>query len=165
MKKRLYDYLFSGIVLVCVLFIACPAPDSSGGGTRPPDDNTPQTSLAPLITAHPAGGDYWQGETIAPLQVSASGSGALSYQWYTAADAEAANGSPIAGAVNHSYTPPETAAGDYYYYVKVTNTESQKPAAAKQSRTAHIKIAAPAGGPVNTGGKTLACPAPARAAG
>jgi glucuronoarabinoxylan endo-1,4-beta-xylanase len=159
MKTRLCNYVISGILLVhALLFAACPAPEPDGEKT-PPNGNAGQSSLAPLITAQPAGGDYWQGETIAPLKVTANGSGSLTYQWYKAlspAEAEAANGSPIAGASSPAYTPSETAPGDYYYYAKVTNTEGQKPAAAKQSKTAHVKITTPQGGPINTGGKTLA---------
>jgi hypothetical protein len=47
--------------------------------------------------------------------------GTLSYQWHSRAGGE---WTAISGATAASYTPPTSAAGVVYYYVRVTNTNS-----------------------------------------
>ncbi|WP_298286907.1 hypothetical protein, partial [uncultured Lutibacter sp.] len=57
------------------------------------------------------------GSPIGALTVSASGTGAISYQWYSNTSASTTGGTLINGATTSSYTPTDTTAGTYYYYV------------------------------------------------
>ena len=69
--------------------------------------------------------------------VSASGNelaGELSYQWYSNSEPHNANGTAINGATTNSYKPSVDVAGNYYYYVVVSNFAS---AATAESKTAH----------------------------
>ncbi|WP_298289208.1 hypothetical protein, partial [uncultured Lutibacter sp.] len=57
------------------------------------------------------------GSPIGALTVSASGTGTISYQWYSNTSASTTGGTLINGATSSSYTPTDTTAGTYYYYV------------------------------------------------
>ena len=91
-------------------------------------------SAAPVITTQPADGNYYEGATIAALEVVATGSGELSYQWYLGVDA-------IDGATAATYTPTVSAIGSYVYHCVVTNTEAGHPATSLASANATVTIA------------------------
>ena len=89
-------------------------------------------SDAPEIKAQSAGGTYNVGDPIAPLSVTATGSGTLTYQWKK-------DGVNISGATESSYTP--SAAGTYTCVV--TNTEDGKSPTSITSDEAEITIIDP----------------------
>ncbi|MGP1474236.1 MAG: hypothetical protein ACTTJ1_02390 [Treponema sp.] len=80
-------------------------------------DSSKTNANVPSISVHPASKTYNKGETPDVLTVTASStdSGTLTYQWYV-------NGKEIDGATTPSYTPKIDKAGEFTYYVKVTNT-------------------------------------------
>ena len=90
-------------------------------------------SAAPVITTQPVGANYTEGAAIAALEVVATGSGDLSYQWYLGDDA-------IDGATTASYTPIVSAINSYVYHCVVTNTEAGHPATSLASNNATITI-------------------------
>jgi hypothetical protein len=93
----------------------------------------PEPSADPVITAQPASANYYEGATIAALEVVATGE-SLSYQWYLGADA-------ISGAESATYTPTVSAIGSYEYHCVVTNTEAGKLPTSLASDNATITIA------------------------
>ncbi|MFF5995168.1 S-layer homology domain-containing protein, partial [Lysinibacillus sp. KU-BSD001] len=58
------------------------------------------------------------------LNVAASGGVSLSYQWYSNTTNSTSGGTLIPGATSATYAPPTDTAGTMYYYVVVTNTDS-----------------------------------------
>ncbi|MDV7188590.1 PKD-like domain-containing protein, partial [Lutibacter sp. TH_r2] len=56
------------------------------------------------------------GSTVADLTVGASGTGAVSYQWYSNTSANTTDGTLISGATSATYTPDGSTAGTFYYY-------------------------------------------------
>lgn len=60
--------------------------------------------------------------TPAPLTIAYSGgTGTVSYQWFSNSANSNTGGSPIAGAISSTYTPPVyTIPGNYYYYATVS---------------------------------------------
>ncbi len=56
-----------------------------------------------------------------PANLTATATGATSYQWYTNTAATNSGGTPISGATNSAYTPPTNVAGTQYYYVVALN--------------------------------------------
>ncbi|MGP1368066.1 MAG: hypothetical protein ACTTKX_02245 [Treponema sp.] len=80
-------------------------------------DLSKTNAKVPLISAHPASKTYNKGNAPDALTVTASStdSGTLTYQWYV-------NGNVISGGTNYNYTPKTDEAGEFTYYVKVTNT-------------------------------------------
>jgi len=85
-------------------------------------------AAAPTISVQPVGKAYMGGHqpaAVTPLTVTASvGAGTLSYQWYSNTSNSTTGATLITGATSASYTPPVTAAGDVYYFVRVTNTNN-----------------------------------------
>ena len=72
------------------------------------------------IGTQPTGATYCQNGTASALTVSASGTGTLSYQWYSNSNNSNSGGTSLGssnGANTSSYTPPTTTAGTIYYYV------------------------------------------------
>jgi hypothetical protein len=57
------------------------------------------------------------------LSVAATGTGTITYQWYSNASPSNSGGSMISGATASSYSPPTTVAGTKYYYVVATNPQ------------------------------------------
>ena len=53
---------------------------------------------------------------FSPISVTATGTGTLTYQWYSNTSAANTGGTLITGATSSSYTPLSTAAGTLYYY-------------------------------------------------
>ncbi|MDR2602847.1 MAG: hypothetical protein LBC53_10445, partial [Spirochaetaceae bacterium] len=78
------------------------------------------------ITAQPQGAVYSQGAqaTAMFVEVEADADGVLTYQWYSGAENNTANGSAIEGATEASYTPPTAELGVVYYYVTVNSLPS-----------------------------------------
>jgi hypothetical protein len=77
-----------------------------GGGTQPPATNAPQ------ITAQPVNASVAAGQT-ATFNVTASGSGTLTYQWYW-------YGTNVVGATSSSWTTPATVLGNSNSMIYVT---------------------------------------------
>lgn len=84
-------------------------------------------SKYPTITEQPQSASYIVGDTAAPLTVAATpanGSGSVSYQWYKS-DNRDYNGIAIEQSGNSaSYIPDVNTSGNYYYYVAVTDSET-----------------------------------------
>jgi hypothetical protein len=82
-------------------------------------------ALAPSITTQPLTQTAIYGSTKT-LNVTATtnDSGVLSYQWFSNTAASTLGGTLIDGATQSSYTIPTNAAGSFYYYVIVTNTNN-----------------------------------------
>ena len=80
-------------------------------------DTSKTNAKEPSITTQPTGKSYNKGESATPLSVTAisTGVGTLTYQWYK-------DGAELSGATNQTYTPKTDTAGEFTYYVKVTNT-------------------------------------------
>ncbi len=76
----------------------------------------------PTIKSQPQGTNLQKGQ-VTSLSVSATGTeGAeLNYQWYSNAVNSTTGGTPIAGAINAQYQPPEKE-GSMFYYVAVWET-------------------------------------------
>ena len=93
-------------------------------------DTSKTNAKEPSITTQPAGKSYNKGESATPLSVTAtvSDGGVLSYQWYK-------DGKEIDGETNPSYTPKTDTAGEFTYYVKVTNTIPDSPLVGTKSAT------------------------------
>lgn len=56
-----------------------------------------------------------------PISVTASGTGLLTYQWYSNTSNSNSGGIAITGATSSSFTPPSTIAGTTYYYAVVAS--------------------------------------------
>ncbi|MGI6665645.1 MAG: putative Ig domain-containing protein [Christensenellaceae bacterium] len=82
----------------------------------------------PIITTQPEGATYKVGDTAEAMEVavaSLNDGGVLSYQWYTAVSESSYEGAvEIGSATSASYVPPTNVEGDFYYFVRVTNTNS-----------------------------------------
>ncbi len=77
----------------------------------------------PKITAQPiAATTYVDG--IVTLSLTATGSSALTYQWYNNTKASTTGASIISDATNSSFTAPTTATETQYYFCVVTNTDN-----------------------------------------
>lgn len=85
-------------------------------------------SAEPTISAQPSTStaQYIKDATATALSVTATGSGEVTYQWYSNTTASNADGTIIDGATSASYTPSTAAVGTLYYYCAVTNTETSK---------------------------------------
>ena len=88
-----------------------------------------EPSAAPVITTQPVGASYDAGKTVTPLNVAATGSGTLSYQWQK-------DGVNIPGAIAETYTPNVSGS----YTCVVTNTEAGHSATSVTSDAAVITI-------------------------
>lgn len=55
------------------------------------------------------------------FSVTATGTGTVSYQWYSNTVNSNTSGTLITGATNNTYTPPATDVGTLYYYVEITD--------------------------------------------
>jgi hypothetical protein len=103
----------------------------------------------PTVSTQPVSAEYtWAGApaampTITALSVAgaAANSGAITYQWYSAAT-ETGPGAEIATATAATYTPAPTDYGRYYYYCQVIETVSGRTVATFSNR-ANIHIAPP----------------------
>lgn len=93
-------------------------------------DSSKINAKVPQISVHPEGKSYNKGESATPLSVTATSTdgGTLTYQWYV-------DGKKIDGETNPSYTPKTDTAGEFTYYVKVTNTIPDSPLVGTKSAT------------------------------
>ncbi|MEB2776208.1 hypothetical protein SYJ56_12870 [Algoriphagus sp. D3-2-R+10] len=60
------------------------------------------------------------GDTFSELSVTATGTGTLSYQWFSNDDPDKTGATPV-GTNSPTFTPPADAIGTTYYYVEVTS--------------------------------------------
>ncbi len=74
------------------------------------------TSISSNITANTT---VCSGTSITPLSVTASGSGTLTYQWYSNTTNSTMGGTAINAATSSTYTPSIINAGTNYYYVVI----------------------------------------------
>jgi len=81
-------------------------------------------AATPVISEHPIGGVYSQGDTATALSVQAgvSDGGVLSYQWYSNTVNSNTGGTLVSSA--SAYTPSTSTVGTLYYYAVVTNTNN-----------------------------------------
>jgi hypothetical protein len=87
---------------------------ASGPPAEQTNSNTAAITVVspPAITVQPASQSIVSGQTVA-LSVTATGTGALSYQWYSGLSGNTAN--PIAGATSATYTTPALSATASYW--------------------------------------------------
>jgi hypothetical protein len=82
----------------------------------------------PTITVHPKDANYYvtQTEPVANLSVTVTlpASGTLSYQWWSASTAADTGAAIASNATGSTYTPSIADAGDTWYWVVVTNTDT-----------------------------------------
>jgi hypothetical protein len=97
-----------------------------GEATLKGTENLKVNAENPQITTQPASDFYLAGTTsFKTLTVTASvARGNLTYQWYSNTTNSNEGGTPIGSATTFSYVPPITTPGIYYYYVVVTNTDT-----------------------------------------
>lgn len=77
---------------------------------------------APAINTQPQPATYCLNPlTVTPLQVAATGTGTLTYQWYSNTANSTTNSTLIPGATSSSYVPQTGTAGTSYYYCVVTD--------------------------------------------
>lgn len=86
---------------------------------------TSSAATAPAITAPTMdqSATYTVGDAISALEVTATGSPAPTYQWYSNTSAATAGATLLTGEESASYTPSNAAASDLYYYCVATNSE------------------------------------------
>ena len=92
---------------------------------------------APKITEQPSDTTAYVGSSI-EFSVKATGSGTLSYQWYSNTKKSTAGASAVSGATDKSYKAPTTTAGITYYYCIVTSTDSSMTGAKTSTATSSI---------------------------
>jgi hypothetical protein len=97
----------------------------------------PVYAAAPTITVKPANAAVIAGAP-ASLSIKATGTGTLSYQWYSNTKNSAKGAAAISGATDTSYSVTSEAAGTTYYYCVVTNTDSTMPVGKTASVTSNI---------------------------
>ncbi len=74
------------------------------------------------ITTSPVNQAVCLNGTVTALTVAATGSGTLTYQWYSNTTNSNSGGTSISSATSASYTPPSTTSGTYYYYAIATSS-------------------------------------------
>lgn len=82
----------------------------------------PNLEINPLT---PATQNVSCGATPQTLATNASGSGTISYQWYSNISYSTTGGIAITGATNASYIPPTNEIGTTYYYVIVSDSNCE----------------------------------------
>jgi len=89
--------------------------------------NDPNAAEYPAITALSGDGYYLAPAASITLEVTAAiTSGSLSYKWYSAEGPAITGGDELPGETGAALTKTSVAAGTYYYYVEVTNTDTSK---------------------------------------
>lgn len=119
MIKKLKKTL--AFILICVMLLGAALPAFATGV---------------LISSDPSGGSCSVGESAPTLSVSASAGsgGVLTYQWYDS------YGAPIPGATGASFAPPSNTAGEFGYYVVVTESLEGTVVATDTSGIATVKV-------------------------
>jgi uncharacterized protein YjdB len=94
-------------------------------------------AATPTITEQPIGATYTHNATATALSVTATtvDGGTLTYQWYRNTTNSTTGG--ISVGTDHTYIPPTTSVGTYYYYVEVTNTNNSVIGTKKASVTSN----------------------------
>jgi len=102
-------------------------------------DGSVTNAETPSITSQPAGATYTQGDSAAPLSMTASvaDGGILSYQWYSNTSDSTTGGTPV-GTNSSTYTPSTATAGTAYYYCMVTNTNNSVSGGKTAAATSNI---------------------------
>ncbi|WP_158560759.1 Ig-like domain-containing protein [Paenibacillus contaminans] len=98
-------------------------------------------SPVPSITG-PSGVNVDEGDPspVLEVEVSGSGGGTLSYQWYRNTLNDNTGGSGLLDKTNSTYTVSTGAAENAYYYVVVTNTVAGMTPSITRSSTAHVIV-------------------------
>lgn len=93
----------------------------TGDCGAPAEASVTVSSLQPpsISTESLSGATYTQGDAATPLNVTASGDGTLTYQWYQNTTASTSGATPV-GSNSNSYTPSTLSVGTSYYYVVVS---------------------------------------------
>ncbi len=112
----------------------------------------PTYATGVLITSDPVGGSCKVGESAPMLHAlaTAQSGGVLSYQWYDS------YGAAIPGATGSSFAPPSSTAGEFGYYVTVTESVEGTVVATDTSGLANIKVTRDAETPKITANPTSA---------
>ncbi len=76
------------------------------------------------ITTSPVIQSVCLNSSVTALTVAATGSGTLSYLWYSNTTNSNSGGTSIPSAISSSYTPSSTTAGTFYYYAIATSSSS-----------------------------------------
>ena len=115
MKKNVFGFLG---LLGALLLASCTNPMIASGSSDEPEAPTPVVA----VVAHPD--TYCVGESaLLSATVTNSGNGSVAYQWYkVTGTGDEAESIAIPGAVSSTYISKEERAGDYVYFVKVSNT-------------------------------------------
>ena len=77
-----------------------------------------QLEVAPTLAA----ATYCPNVVASAIGLTVTGTGTLSYQWYSNTTNDTTNGTLISGATQRTYTPATTAVGTTYYYAVVRST-------------------------------------------
>lgn len=104
--------LRSGCIHLLTATLALLVMTACGGGGK----STPSSGQLPTITQQPANQTVTVGQT-ATFNVTATGTGPLTYQWFS-------SGTAIAGATSSTYTTPATAVGNNNSQFTVTVTDT-----------------------------------------
>ena len=95
----------------------------------------------PVINEHPKDINVVQDETrTLSVTATATDDGTLSYQWVKCTNENKDTPTDVAGATSKTYTPPTDTAGDYYYFVRVTNTVPGSPPKAVTADSGVAKV-------------------------
>lgn len=106
--------------LTCSDLLACP----QCGWCRQDIKPAYQQAGMPVITLQPVSEvSVAVDGTAVELEITATGTGEVTYQWYSNATAVVEDASAISGETDDSYTPPVDEAGVFYYFCRVKNTE------------------------------------------
>ncbi|MGG4217830.1 S-layer homology domain-containing protein [Paenibacillus jamilae] len=109
------------------------------GQLGPADPPAVVETAPPTIDIQPVG-DNVNKDAISPMLnvvASASDGGSLSYQWYSNITDSNNGGTLIIGATDSSYAAPTTSVGTTFYYVVVTNTNTNATGAQTASVTSN----------------------------
>ncbi len=109
------------------------------GQVRPADPPVVVKTASPTIDIQPVG-DNVNKDAISPMLnvlASVSDSGSLSYQWYSNITDRNSGGTLLIGATDSSYAVPTTSVGTTFYYVVVTNTNTNATGAQTASVTSN----------------------------
>jgi gliding motility-associated-like protein len=107
---------------VGTLYYYCVVTQTSGSGCAVSSTTAAiVVNLAPTFTSQPVSSIICMGQTPTLLSVSfMNGVGTPTYQWYSNGINTISGSSPIAGATNTTYAPPNSTAGTVYYYCIIT---------------------------------------------
>jgi O-glycosyl hydrolase len=139
-RKILCISLLGFLPVFCMVMLGCPEDGGEASDIPPPSPPVRVFS----VTHDPASRSYAPGGVIRPLTVELLEPGAYEYQWYrnaafsppvdsniTLPPLNDAGWTPVQGATKNTYTPADSGAGDYYYYVQVkksNQTVNSRPA-------------------------------------